>query len=610
MDKKTKRGVQHRSKRRSFRGNQHTLDDTENTSSAAEKLRHTDSQLEVTNHPLLTYVIVQWSIFATLQRRVVCVNCGKKVKFGQSDVKGLGFLLDIICHCKKSRPIPSSPKIKSGYEINRRIVYAMRLIGVGFAGLLNFCGLMDISTSALSRTGYYKCLEKIHIAVKTVSETVFKKAAKEEQEHNKEKGLPEDRLTVSGDGSWPKRGFTALLGLVSLIGKHSNKVIDVIVKSKICQVCSHFSKKFSEDTPEFDAWFTEHCEAGNCTRDHDGSAGLIEVEGVEEMFLRSVKQYGVMYEYYIGDGDSKTFKRLEETEPYGEALKVKKKACVLHVGKSIYRRGKEAKKNLAKIKRALKAQEKKVALEKGEEVPKRKRAKKSDQPAVKPVKPLQFTEGQLSKLSGYFKKAVLDHPDSVGDMKKAILASFYHKCSTDANPQHEHCPAGADSWCGYQKAVASDQLHNFKHSLAFDKETQDLLQPIYEELTDEKLLERCLGANTQNNNESYNSCVWNIAPKHKFVGKQTLEIAALSAACIFNEGFLPILRVMEVMGVKIGPHARHFADMANDKRVDRANLEATGASKENRTATRNARILENDAYEDHEGVVYEAGMDM
>ena len=205
---------------------------------------------------------------------------------------------------------------------------------------------------------------------------------------------------------------------------------------------------------------------------------------------------------------------------------------------------------------------------------------------------------------------MLAHPDSVADMKKAILASLHHKCSTDARPQHEYCQAGADSWCGYQKAVATHQLHNFKHPPAFDEEVKDLLQPIYEELTDKKLLERCLGANTQNNNKSYNSCVWNIAPKHKFVGKQTLEIAALSAACIFNEGLLPILKVMEVMGVKIGPQARQFADKANDRRVDRAELEATEASKEHRTAARNAKILENDAYEDQEGVVYAAGLDM
>ncbi|KAG5895722.1 hypothetical protein JTB14_025669 [Gonioctena quinquepunctata] len=311
MDKKRKSGVPHRSGRRSFLGNQHTSnDDTEQTSVAAKKLKNADPQLEVKIHPLLTYVIVQWSVFATLQQRVVCAKCNKKVEFAKSVEKGLGFELQIICDCEESEPIPSSPKIKNGYEINRRIVYAMRLLGVGFYGLLNFCGLMDISATALSITGYYKCIEQVYIALKAF-----------------------DR-------------------------KYTNKVIDVIVKSKICQACDNYSKKFPENTPEFDAWFTEHCEAGNCTRDHDGSAGLIEVEGVEEMFRMSVEQYGVMYEYYIGDGDSKTFKRLEESEPFGEAVKIKKKACVLHVGKSIYRRGKEAKKNHAKIKKALEAQKK------------------------------------------------------------------------------------------------------------------------------------------------------------------------------------------------------------------------------------------------------------
>ena len=103
------------------------------------------------------------------------------MEFAKSVEKGLGFELQIICGCKESEPIPSSPKIKNG--------------------LLNFCGLMDISATALSITGYYKCTEQVYIALKAVSEIVFKEAAKEEQEKNKERGLPEHRLTVSGDGS-------------------------------------------------------------------------------------------------------------------------------------------------------------------------------------------------------------------------------------------------------------------------------------------------------------------------------------------------------------------------------------------------------------------------
>lgn len=238
---------------------------------------------------------------------------------------------------------------------------------------------------------------------------------------------------------------------------------------------------------------------------------------------------------------------------------------------------------------------------------KKKRKSKNDPPEVKTVK---LTDTVLSKLSTYFKKAVLDNPDSLPDMKNAILATFYHKSSTDEKPQHQHCPDGADSWCGYRKAEATNKLIEFKHPPAFDQETQDMLERIYEELTEDDKLEKCLGANTQNNNESYNSCVWSIAPKHKFVAKQTLEIAAHCAACVFNEGLLPILKIMEVMGVKIGTKARQYVEIVNEKRTDRAELEATEASKEHRTFMRNAKVLENDVYKREEGVVYEDGMEI
>jgi len=41
-----------------------------------------------------------------------------------------------------------------------------------------------------------------------------------------------------------------------------------------------------------------------------------------------------MYEDFLGDGDSVTFKRVREAQPYAEHnIEVKKKECVGHVGK-------------------------------------------------------------------------------------------------------------------------------------------------------------------------------------------------------------------------------------------------------------------------------------
>ena len=34
-----------------------------------------------------------------------------------------------------------------------------------------------------------------------------------------------------------------------------------------------------------------------------------------------------------------------------------------------------------------------------------------------------------------------------GAMTDAVFATFYHAISTDDDPQHDRCPAGAGSWC-------------------------------------------------------------------------------------------------------------------------------------------------------------------
>lgn len=51
----------------------------------------------------------------------------------------------------------------------------------------------------------------------------------------------------------------------------------------------------------------------------------MEVKGIKYMFEKFVQQFKIMYEYYIGDGDTKTFKKLVDSKPYGYALQVKKK---------------------------------------------------------------------------------------------------------------------------------------------------------------------------------------------------------------------------------------------------------------------------------------------
>ncbi|KYN15554.1 hypothetical protein ALC57_12224 [Trachymyrmex cornetzi] len=350
-----------RPKKRKFSSNQHTSEqDTSSTSSSASKLSKKSPEFEVNIDQSVQYVIINFALFLTLQTLVICKVCKSDIRFYKYSEKGLGFKLVVQCKCETETCIPSSPEMNTTYEINRRFVYAMRLIGVGFQGLSNFCGFMDIA----------------------------------------------------------------------------NKI----------------------------------------------------------------------------------------------------------------------------------------------------------------------------KLSKYYELTVRRHSNSVEDMRNAIWATFYHKISTDSEPQHSHCPEGANSWCKYRVAEATGTLENFKHPPALNNEIQPLLHGIYEDLTSDDLLQRCLGANTQNNNESYNACVWHFAPKHTFSGKQIIEIAAFCAACNFNEGFKPLLKIMEVMGVVIGKATAAFAEERDRARIASATRRTSDVSKERRIEIRNEKLINNELFEDTEGIVYGPGI--
>ncbi|GFW19253.1 uncharacterized protein TNCV_255801 [Trichonephila clavipes] len=50
-------------------------------------------------------------------------------------------------------------------------------------------------------------------------------------------------------------------------------------------------------------------------------------------------------------------------------------------------------------------------------------------------------------------------------MKRAIWAIYFHKLSTEDNPQHALCSLGEDSWCGYNRSIVTGEFYIHKHSL-------------------------------------------------------------------------------------------------------------------------------------------------
>lgn len=176
-----------------------------------------------------------------------------------------------MCRCGCST-INSGSFISTGYEINRRIVIVMRLLGIAQEGINLFANLMDIC-DGLSQQAYDNVVVHIHSATKAVFDFCCEKAVNEEKKENEKHERRLLDLKISGDRSWKRRGFKFLYDVTTLIAYNTGKVIDLIVKSSYCQECNMWKNR--QNTDKYNEWLEEHEE--NRSKNHEGSAGKMEM---------------------------------------------------------------------------------------------------------------------------------------------------------------------------------------------------------------------------------------------------------------------------------------------------------------------------------------------
>ncbi|GFT12206.1 uncharacterized protein TNCV_4004871 [Trichonephila clavipes] len=374
---------------------------------------------------------------------------------------GLATSVSATCkYCGSGHTSMTSNTVSDGYEVNLRFVYGMRCIGIGKSAAQIFCALMNLPPPPAKferlYTPIFKALETVssRSMVNSVNEAVI------ENEHNK-------NIAIALDGTWQKRGHTSKNGVVTATSLDNGKVIDFECLSKYCFECKSTNKT---------------CD--NCQVNYHGFSAGMESEGALRIFSRSLPNYNVRYVQYLGDGDSKGFLRVQESNIYGDEFPVEKLECIGHVQKRMGARLRALKNNL-------------------------KSTKLSDN---KPISGRgRLTDAEILLLQKYYGLAIRRNVGkSVADMSKSIWAIYFHKLSTDENPQHALCPMGEESWCGYNKSIVSGEKYTHKHSLP-----DAVLFKIknFGDLTAKELLLKCLHGRTQNPNESFNNCVWNRVPK-------------------------------------------------------------------------------------------------
>ncbi len=107
----------------------------------------------------------------------------------------------------------------------------------------------------------------------------------------------------------------------------TGKCVDVEVLSKICKSCTYWERR-DKTSPEYVKWKASH----SCKVNHKGSAAAMEPVGAVRIFERSEETRSLRYTKYLGDGDSSSFKKVQESRPYGDAI-IQKLECVGHVQK-------------------------------------------------------------------------------------------------------------------------------------------------------------------------------------------------------------------------------------------------------------------------------------
>ena len=174
----------------------------------------------------------------------------------------------------------------------------------------------------------------------SVGESSMRRAAAEVRELNAQHEPP---LTtaVTYDGTWMRRGFTSLFGVFPCIHWGTGRVLDMAVFSKYCHACAAWKARMELGTiitDEFQTWQASH--DGQCSANTSCSAPAMEAEAAVLLWNRSRELNGLEYQTFIGDGDGKSFRAVQESKPYGDTA-VEKSECIGHVQKTSWRSAKE-----------------------------------------------------------------------------------------------------------------------------------------------------------------------------------------------------------------------------------------------------------------------------
>ena len=179
----------------------------------------------------------------------------------------------------------------------------------------------------------------------------------------------------------------------------------------------------------------------------------------------------------------------------------------------------------------------------------------------------RLNEKVINKLLNNYGLAIRQNTDSLPKMRKAVCAVLYH-CSEASSAETRHMFCDVDSqWCKFRMAGKKGKTYVDKPGLPLAVRNE--IMPIFQELSSEVLLKKCLHGRTQNNNEAIIGFIWKRLPKDVFVGWYTLQIGVSSAVLNFNSGAHGLVDVFENLSMSAGFFTEEFCTQRDSLRIEK-----------------------------------------
>ncbi|GFX14490.1 uncharacterized protein TNCV_1616731 [Trichonephila clavipes] len=105
----------------------------------------------------------------------------------------------------------------------------------------------------------------------------------------------------------------------------------------------------------------------------------------------------------------------------------------------------------------------------------------------------RLTDRMIDLITTYYGNAIRQNKTCLSDMRKAVWAVYFHIRSSNEEPLHSFCPVGPNSSCKYQNQVVEGSVETFRYSNKLPVAVMDAIKPVFNDLSQPKLLQKCLG---------------------------------------------------------------------------------------------------------------------